>query len=143
MDLLQRQSSDIKETIRFCWQHDPEIKGFSRNSNDDLDVRVQKEVDCLNVENLKFFKISDGLNFVGYYGTEGKTLSTFFIMPEYRKEKDLVWKFITSRFEKEFYAGLFNVNTRARKFFLKQGGVKIADTVTENKPAMVFKFEVK
>lgn len=146
MKFIKRRKINFEETIRTCYESDPSIETFSRNKDLGLEGRIEKEIESLKKthSSFKFYEIFDEDKLVGYFGIERKPaqfLTTFFIMPEYRKHKKKVWKFIKNHLPKTFFAGLFKVNTRAINFFEKNGGKPIAEIVWENKPSVIFKFE--
>lgn len=133
-------------TILECYTNDLSIQEFSRNSEHGIEDRTKLEVECLkNTDSsFQFYRILNGDDLVGYFGIEDepvKTLTTFFIMPKYRDNKDQVWDFIVSHLPEQFFAGLFKVNSRAIKFFEKKGGIQIGETLFENKPSVVFYFK--
>jgi hypothetical protein len=81
---------------------------------------------------------------VGYYGTEMypiQCLTTFFIVPEFRKFKTIIWKYITRDFTADFISSLFKINTRAIAYLQNNGGVIINEVTGENKPVVILKFK--
>ncbi len=147
MKLKKKRQHDFGKIIEFCYNSDSSLANFSRNNDVDLTGRIKKEIECLkNTDNsFKFYEITNENNeFVGYFGTERnpvQCLTTFFIMPEFRKDKKHIWKFIRKHFPKTFFAGLFKINTRAINFYKQNGGKEIGEIMWENKPSIVFKFE--
>lgn len=146
MKLIKRRNHNFGETVRKCYEADLSIEEFSRNKDEGLEGRIQKEVECLkNTDpSFKFYDIFHEDKLVGYFGIERnpvQCLTTFFIMPEYRDHKKKVWKFIKSHFSKTFFAGLFKVNTRAIHFFEMNGGQPVSEVIWEDKPSVIFKFE--
>lgn len=144
--LTSSKTDDLKGTILECYANDSGIQEFSRNAEHGLEGRTKLEVECLEHadSSFKFYKILNGEELVGYFGTEESPvncLTTFFIMPKYRDNKDQVWDFITSHLPEEFFAGLFKVNSRAIRFFENKGGKIIGETIAEDKPSIVFHFK--
>lgn len=138
-------STDIKGIITFCYNADPKIVSSGRTSGESLQDKIDLEVDCLlnTDESFKFYKIMNKETMVGYFGTETtpiNCLTTFFIMPEYRKDKKDIWSFILSSLNKPFYAGLFKANNRAIKFFENIGATMIQEVIAENEPVFIFEF---
>lgn len=144
MNLRKEQSSDLFDTVHYCYSMDQSLREFSRNSECDLDERIKREVDCLKFGDMTFYKVYDDKKFVGYFGYETQpilTLTTFFIMPEFRARKDEIFNYMVQDLDKTFYAGLFDVNIRAKRFFEKQGGKPIISAWVEDKPSTIYEFK--
>ena len=131
-------SIDIESSIRMAYKIDETIMIYSRDLEDIIS-------DLKNTESLKFYKILNEENvMVGYFGKEDyqvSCLTTFFIFPQYRKDKKDIWSFIASQMPNEFYSGLYDINTRAIRFFKESGGISINSIIVEDKPATIFKFK--
>jgi hypothetical protein len=140
------QQSDINSTILFCYSNEPEMRLFSRNAEKPLEERVLREANWVKSasESLKFYDLYIDNDFAGYFGTENhpiQCLTTFFIMPKYRQFKNEIWDYMTSDFTGNYVAGVFKVNTRAAKFFEKQGGKFLNEFISEeNHPSVVYLF---
>lgn len=145
--MFYKVEANFEETIRICYTEDTSLFQFSRNSECDLNGRINKEIAALKKADasFKFYNIyNDNDKLTGYFAIETRPtlfLTTFFIMPEFRKNKQEVWDYIISHFKSDFCAGLFNVNTRAIRFFEKNGAVKILDVTVEDKPGSLFLFK--
>ncbi len=145
MNLTKVEVKNYKEIITECWKKDPKIQQYSRNYQCNLQDRVTLEVEALNTnDSLIFYCIYDKKNnFIGYFGIENKPfdcLTTMFILPEYRKNKDLIWDYIISHLPKHFYAGLFKINTRAINFYKNKGAKEVMNLTIENKDSILLEF---
>ncbi len=137
MKLIKRRKYNFEQTIRKCYESDITMDKYSRNLED-----IIKDLQAL--ESFSFYEVYENNNLVGYFGKETVSfvcLTTFFILPEYRKHKKKIWKFIKNNLPRTFFSGLFEMNTRAIEFFKKNGGQVIAEGMWENKPSIIFKFE--
>ena len=79
-------------------------------------------------KNIIFKTIFDKNDLVGYYGIvndfELPCLWTFFIRPKYRKT-DLLWTDIKNTLPNKFISSVYQSNTPAIKYLLKNGGKEI------------------
>ena len=141
MKLNKVEQKNYSNAIRMCWDKDPKIQTYSRNSAFDLDERVRLEVKCLeNNSDLKFYEVYNNNDMVGYFGKEEQPfpcLTTFFIMPKYREVKNEIWNYMISHLPEKFFIGLFKVNKRAINFCINQGAKQIAELQMEDKPAVL------
>ena len=140
---IKVDKSDIDKVIRSCYEKDSSVYVYSQYKNESFDDIIKHERSVIG-EDLNFYKLYDEDKFIGYFGIEDKpisTLTTFYISPEYRDRKNAIWKYMTSHLPKTFYAALYDVNTRAKRFFDNQGAKVIKTGLIDNKPSTIYMFE--
>lgn len=141
--LKKQEANDLYDTVSYCYKLDPSLQEFSRNSECDLKERVNREVEGLQGP-MKLYKVYNEEKFVGYFGTEDEPfpfLCTFFILPEHRDHKDEIFNYMIQDMPQTFYAALFDVNVRAKKFYEKHGGNPIIAAWIEDKPSIIYEFK--
>lgn len=75
-----------------------------------------------------FYLVYDNSELIGYFGTTEidnlDCLYTFFVRPKFRKSDYLkkYWKLIESKFDGNFFAGVYSSNQPAKSFLTKSGG---------------------
>lgn len=114
-----------------------------------LDVAVDRTLkDMKSCDDLTIYSLKDKEgNLIGYFGHERHEefnyLTGFGIKPEFRTDeiKEEFFKIINEVMGDNYYVGLYEKNTPARKFIAKNGGdVHIIMQDKEKKSVMFYKF---
>lgn len=84
------------------------------------DICAERTLNDLNGSEIHLVKRDE--NVIGYYGINGTQLTGFFITPDMRNSSIIgeFWNEIESNFEKDYFCGLYNKNTRAIEFIRKK-----------------------
>lgn len=104
---------------------------------------VKDQVEALTGgETLVFFRVDEGQDFVGYFGSEfdGAWLSTIFIVPKYRPRKSEFWAAVKDQMKPIFKNAGFHKNVPACNFYKKMGGKEIGRAQTEHGPITMFEY---
>lgn len=138
------KSDLIRETVEECFGSDQAlISTFHIYSGRPLGECVDKTVSDLNKAEttFQFYQVKEGPKLAGFFGIErGYYLTTIFIHPDYRAKDKIgqVWELIASHFPEEFYTAVFSKNTRAVKFYTRNGAVH-SESTADGHPITIFK----
>lgn len=142
------KTNKLSEVITSAFASDNSlINNWHIVSGSGLSSCVENTVNVLTNEShsdFEFFTITEEDKFVGYFGREanGSILSTFFIAPDYRSQKDSVWSEICSHMEPKFASGIYNKNRPCIKFYETKGNL-IETLKMPNGQVSVYVFEGK
>lgn len=138
--------TDYTKIFTECWKTDPSIYTTWHETPGTLEECVKKTVDELieskeQYDLLRFYKIELDNQLIGFYGTEGRYLTTIFIVPEFRKEyRSQIWNMIKEDLGDNFMTALYTKNIRAIKFMLKNGGMPVKTGNFKNEPVLFITF---
>lgn len=138
------------DLISECWSKDQDlIEKYHVCAGKGLNECVMSTVMCLknDVDKKTFvlYKVMLGSKLIGFFGKEEiqiPLLTTFFVMPEYRKYEhmSLFVNAIKSKFEgAPFYCSLYSNNSRAINWLIKNGFVYAVAAKKEDKIVLILK----
>ncbi len=136
---------DLKFWIEKAYASDPILIGkWHIRSGDGLDVCVSDTLKALTKNthpDFKFYVISQGDQFVGYFGVEGNGsfLSTIFVSPKFREISREIFDLIKSKLNSEFKSAIYSKNIPCMKFFKKHGKVE-KEIVVDGHSVTIFSF---
>lgn len=114
---------------------DPELLNiYHIEAPNTAEICADRTIRDLKTANSYVYTIDETGETIGYYGIERgfsiDYLTGFFIKPKYRTKERIIdfWKEVESKFEKEFYVGVYKKNTRAIKFLNKKTNEKYEAT---------------
>lgn len=134
--------TSIVDLITYCYHEDLSLQQFTNDF--DLNDRINAEIEMFTNTPVKFYRVYNEKEFIGYYGIEEEpiiALSTFYILPKYREYKNEIFNYMVQDIPLTFFSGLFDKNIRAQKFFLKMGGKEFMKVLVKNYPFTIYKFE--
>jgi len=94
------------------------------------EVCAERTLKDLQESNVEIHLIKKKEKVIGYYGLEltpyMDSLTGFFLTPENRTKEDIenFWTEVHSKFNRDFFVGLYDKNTRAIKFIEKESSFK-------------------
>lgn len=126
-----RKTTNIQDVIIECYSECPRTQNL-HNDFSGFDVNQCLEDILVKLESYgdhDFFVVEKEGDIVGYFalGEDYNTdyLITFFVRPKYRNKSDLIkyWNQIKKELNyQDFMTGIFNSNTHAKNFLIKNGG---------------------
>lgn len=138
------ETKELEPSVREAYSADPVlIDLWHITAGAGLDACVKRTVDDLLVSSsLRFYRVTEDGEFVGYFGTEfdGKYSPTIFIAPKFRDRKAEFWAEMEKRTEAAWRSACFVKNTPCMKFYAKKGR-EMAKIESPDGTVAVFKFE--
>lgn len=126
-------TKEIFDVIVNCYQTDSDLTSkFHILAPASLSSCIDRTVSDLMFNDVNVYKLTDGDEFIGYFGDIGSEwLTGFFVMPSKRKSHSVkVWETIKSHFNGEFKTSIFAKNTRAAKYLKKNGCIVGENLIT-------------
>ncbi len=139
------ETKDIHSAIKKGFSLDKDLmEKWHITSGNGLEYCVNKTMLDLKEQtypDFKFYIVQKDNNFVGYFGQElnGSYLTTIFIAPEYRKNKEEFLKSIYPYMQEKFESAIYSKNVPCMKFFNKIGTEKKRLMINDNE-ATLFEF---
>lgn len=122
------ETKDIKGTLLRYWSTDADLVSkwhvAAPASLEECVERSLLDLQTVDPETFRLYEITDNNDAVGFFGTERDCyLTTFFVKTEYRKRSHMgdIWSLVQSHFPGEFLTAIHRRNTRAAKFYEKNG----------------------
>jgi len=133
------------ELLKSCYEEDRALlEQFHIAAPADAETCARRTVEDLkNAVDFSFFTVHKNNDLVGFYGAEHlgnlKALTSFFVRPRYRDSTDEFWSLLQAHFKGPFVSGLYNKNTRAIRFFERQGGKLVCELDDQDGRIYLFK----
>lgn len=124
-------TKDYATVLKECYESDSNLLSeWHVEAGNGLDRCVERTLEDFSKcgEDFKFFVIREEGELFGYFGTEcidgNSFLTGFFIMPKYRNDAghNKFWSEVKNQIHNNFFVGIHDKNTPAKKFLEKSGG---------------------
>lgn len=139
-----KESKELDSYIRRAYESDANlISQWHVIAGSTREQCIEKTIRDLEAcQTLQFFVVSEGDEFVGYFGTEldGMYMPTIFILPKFRNRKDEFWALINKKVTKHFLAGIYSKNIPCMRFYSKMGGKELGRENAPDGEVTVFQF---
>lgn len=146
------ESSLSKDVLHECFLSDKDLlEKYHVASGSGLEGCVDKTFDDLtgSHSSFKFYHIKNDNELVGFFGNETvdnvEFLTSIFVKPSFRNKESMskAWSLITDHFDnKPFISGIYAKNTRAAKFFERNGGKVVEYLIVNNHPVILYGFNL-
>lgn len=128
--VLEKDILNIENAVSVCYSECPRTTELHHDFSGFTVKQCAKDViNKLNtLNNYNFYLVFNKGDLVGYFGTTVSDgydcLYTFFVRPKYRNQNNLppFWSVILSKFDGDFFAGIYSSNEPATRFLTRNGG---------------------